>query len=65
MKAEAIAKWGAINHPYIHQADGSFKGDWDVDIIDAVKAVDTILVLSDGDPMSMFRRNGKTLVLEP
>lgn len=40
--------------PYIQRADGSAKGDWDVgitlDIIDAAKAVDTVILLSgDGD----------------
>ncbi len=40
--------------PYIQRADGSAKGDWDVgitlDIIDAAKTVDTIVLLSgDGD----------------
>lgn len=40
--------------PYIQRADGSAKGDWDVgitlDIIDAAKVVDTIVLLSgDGD----------------
>ena len=40
--------------PYIQRADGSAKGDWDVgitlDIIDAAKTVDTVVLLSgDGD----------------
>ena len=40
--------------PYIQRADGSSKGDWDVgitlDIIDAAKTADTIVLLSgDGD----------------
>ena len=47
-EAAAIAKCGAINHPYAQRAGGSFKGDWDVDSIDAAKAVDTIALLSSG-----------------
>ncbi|MFP6681670.1 MAG: NYN domain-containing protein [Gammaproteobacteria bacterium] len=40
--------------PYIQRADGSAKGDWDVgitlDILDAAKRVDTVVLLSgDGD----------------
>ena len=40
--------------PYIQRSDGSTKGDWDVgitiDIMDAAKEVDTIILLSgDGD----------------
>ena len=39
---------------YIQRADGSAKGDWDVgitlDVIDAAKSVDTVILLSgDGD----------------
>ena len=40
--------------PYIQRSDGSAKGDWDVgitiDVLEAAKAVDTIVLLSgDGD----------------
>ncbi|MCW9025372.1 MAG: NYN domain-containing protein [Gammaproteobacteria bacterium] len=40
--------------PYIQRSDGSAKGDWDVgitiDILDAAKEVDTVILLSgDGD----------------
>lgn len=40
--------------PYIQRSDGSAKGDWDVgitiDVLDAAKTVDTIILLSgDGD----------------
>jgi uncharacterized LabA/DUF88 family protein len=40
--------------PYIQRSDGSAKGDWDVgitiDILDAVRNVDTVILLSgDGD----------------
>jgi uncharacterized LabA/DUF88 family protein len=40
--------------PYIQRTDGSAKGDWDVgitlDVIDAAKEVDTVILLSgDGD----------------
>jgi len=40
--------------PYIQRADGSAKGDWDVgitlDVMDAAKEVDTVILLSgDGD----------------
>ena len=40
--------------PYIQRSDGSAKGDWDVgitiDVLDAVKTVDTVVLLSgDGD----------------
>ena len=40
--------------PYIQRSDGSAKGDWDVgitiDIMEAAKAVDTVILLSgDGD----------------
>lgn len=40
--------------PYIQRSDGSAKGDWDVgitiDVMDAAKAVDTVVLLSgDGD----------------
>ena len=40
--------------PYIQRADGSAKGDWDVgitlDILDAARQVDTVVLLSgDGD----------------
>jgi len=40
--------------PYIQRSDGSAKGDWDVgitiDVMEAAKAVDTIVLLSgDGD----------------
>ena len=40
--------------PYIQRSDGSAKGDWDVgitiDVLDAAKAVDTVILLSgDGD----------------
>ncbi len=40
--------------PYIQRSDGSAKGDWDVgiaiDVLDAAKDVDTIILLSgDGD----------------
>lgn len=40
--------------PYIQRSDGSAKGDWDVgiaiDVLDAAKAVDRIILLSgDGD----------------
>lgn len=40
--------------PYIQRSDGSAKGDWDVgitiDILEAVKAVDVVVLLSgDGD----------------
>ena len=40
--------------PYIQRSDGSAKGDWDVgitiDVIDAAKDVDTVILLSgDGD----------------
>ena len=41
-------------NPYIQRSDGSAKGDWDVgitlDVMEAAKAVDTIVLLSgDGD----------------
>ena len=40
--------------PYIQRSDGSAKGDWDVgiaiDVLEAAKAVDTVVLLSgDGD----------------
>jgi len=40
--------------PYIQRSDGSAKGDWDVgitiDVMDAAKGVDTVILLSgDGD----------------
>jgi uncharacterized LabA/DUF88 family protein len=40
--------------PYIQRSDGSAKGDWDVgitiDVLDAAKTVDTVILLSgDGD----------------
>ena len=40
--------------PYIQRSDGSAKGDWDVgitiDVLDAAKDVDTVILLSgDGD----------------
>jgi uncharacterized LabA/DUF88 family protein len=40
--------------PYIQRRDGSAKGDWDVgitiDVLDAVRNVDTVVLLSgDGD----------------
>ena len=40
--------------PYIQRSDGSAKGDWDVgitlDVVDAAKEVDTVVLLSgDGD----------------
>ncbi len=40
--------------PYIQRSDGSAKGDWDVgitiDVLDAAKSVDTVILLSgDGD----------------
>ena len=40
--------------PYIQRSDGSAKGDWDVgitiDVMEAAKAVDTVILLSgDGD----------------
>ena len=47
--------------PYIQRSDGSAKGDWDVgitiDVLDAAKNVDTIILLSgDGDFDLLLRK---------
>ena len=53
---DALKKIGFVVKlkPYIQRSDGSAKGDWDVgitiDVLDAAKDVDTVILLSgDGD----------------
>ncbi len=56
--------------PYIQRSDGSAKGDWDVgiaiDVLEAAKDVDTIVLLSgDGDFDLLLEKIKKTMPSVP